>query len=384
MKFHYISPSVFPSRSANAVHVVMQCDALARSGADMTIYAKRAFVEKKELSSLIKQQYGVDFSEIRLCTFWGKAKRGDNIRIALHAVSDLIANPWPDAILSRNLYAAYLIANVLRKPLIFETHQLESGFRKYLQRAVMTCRRVSTIAISKKLVECLTEHHGSQPYHAIVLHDAAPDGINPIPIGNRRPILETLIPEVAGNWSGICGYFGHLYDGRGIEVIEAMATARPSVLFLVFGGNDSEIETKRLNNLQSNLLFCGHVEHGVALKIMGTVDILLMPYQKKVSIGTAGHDTARWMSPMKMFEYMSSSVPIISSDLPVLREILINGNNALLVPPDNVDSWVEALDNLLGNPEFSASIGCNAYSAYKLNYTWLKRAKSIMSIAKTL
>ncbi|MDC3278797.1 glycosyltransferase family 4 protein [Litorivicinus sp.] len=362
----------------------MQCDALARSGANVSIYAKRAVFKQEDLASAIQQQYGVDFSKARLCTFWSKAKLGDNIRIALHAVIDLIANPWPDAILSRNLYAAYLIANVLRKPLIFETHQLESGFCKYLQRKVMTCRHVSTIAISEKLVECLTAHHGIAPFRPHVLHDAAPEGIYPISIEKRRSQLEILIPKTADSWSGVCGYIGHLYKGRGIEIIEAMAAARPSVLFLVCGGNDSEIETKRLNNLHSNLLFCGHVAHGVALNIMGAVNILLMPYQRKVSIGSGNHDTARWMSPMKMFEYMSSSVPIISSDLPVLREILTDGENALLVPPEKVDCWIQAMDRLLTNRDLAAAIGSNAYKDYQNKHTWTIRAKSIISIANNL
>ena len=68
-----------------------------------------------------------------------------------------------------------------------------------------------------------------------------------------------------------------------------------------------------------------------------------MPYQRNVSIGIKGSNTADWMSPLKLFEYMSSGVPIISSDLPVLREILEDRRNALLVPPKNFDSWDEAL-----------------------------------------
>ena len=52
---------------------------------------------------------------------------------------------------------------------------------------------------------------------------------------------------------------------------------------------------------------------------MLAVDILIMPYQKNVAIGAKGHDTARWMSPMKMFEYMASGNPIISSNLAALK-----------------------------------------------------------------
>ena len=83
-----------------------------------------------------------------------------------------------------------------------------------------------------------------------------------------------------------------------------------------------------------------------------------MPYQAKVSIGVKGHDTGRWMSPMKMFEYMAAGVPVISSDLAVLREILINEKNALLVSPpiplNGAKHWIFSLMkqgylNLLGH-----------------------------------
>ena len=47
-----------------------------------------------------------------------------------------------------------------------------------------------------------------------------------------------------------------------------------------------------------------------------------MPYQRNVGIGTKNSDTSNWMSPMKMFEYMSTGVPIVSSDLPVLKKFL--------------------------------------------------------------
>jgi len=362
----------------------MQCDALARSGADVTIYAKRAIFEQEDLASAIQQQYGVDFSKARLCTFWSKAHRGDNARIAIHAVMDLLANPWPDAILSRNLYAAYLIAIVLRKPLIFETHQLESGFRKYLQRAVMSCRHVSTIAISQKLIECLKDHHGKAPAHPFILHDAAPEGIEPTSYESRRADLGRLIPQAMGEWHGICGYFGHLYSGRGIEIIEDMAAVRPDVLFLVFGGNDGDVESRRLANSCTNLHYMGHVEHSQAQCIMRLVDVLLMPYQEIVSIGVSGHDTARWMSPMKMFEYMATGVPIISSDLPVLREVLKDGENALLVPPAESGAWISAMDRLLEDKELGRSIGLSAHEAYKVEHTWTKRAQSLLNIARAL
>ena len=48
-----------------------------------------------------------------------------------------------------------------------------------------------------------------------------------------------------------------------------------------------------------------------------------MPYQSKVSINSNNFDDeiSKFISPLKMFEYLATGIPIISSDLKVLREI---------------------------------------------------------------
>jgi glycosyltransferase involved in cell wall biosynthesis len=105
-----------------------------------------------------------------------------------------------------------------------------------------------------------------------------------------------------------------------------------------------------------------------------------MPYQKSVSVGLAGVDTAQWMSPMKMFEYMSVGVPIISSDLPVLKEVLVHNKNALLVKPNNVDEWSRALQQIDESPELEEKLGQTAYKQYAEKYTWKIRAKGILNL----
>ena len=53
---------------------------------------------------------------------------------------------------------------------------------------------------------------------------------------------------------------------------------------------------------------------------------------------------------MKMFEYMALGKPIISSDLPVLREVRRDRENALLVPPNSAGDWIAAVSQLRGDP----------------------------------
>jgi glycosyltransferase involved in cell wall biosynthesis len=380
MRLVYISPSVVPSRAANSVHVVMQCEALINKGADVVLYARRAIPKEEDLPDTILSAYGVDLCKARIVSFYSRFKLATNLRIAVHALWDLMRRKWPDAIISRNLYASYFIGVVTRRAVLFETHQLEIGFRKLLQGEIMSCPWVTTIVISNKLKDYLEQHHGIEPARTLVLHDAAPDGIEPIPRSARRDKLIETLPAIEGHWDSICGYFGHLYSGRGVEVIEGMAKARPHILFLLFGGNEDDVLIKKKSNRLTNLIYIGHVPHQVAQQAMRSVDVLLMPYQQNVSIGVAGHDTARWMSPMKMFEYMASGVPIISSDLPVLREVLVDERNAILVSPSDRDEWCEALDRLLADSSLAGSLGQHAHQDYKDRHTWGARARAILDL----
>ena len=384
MEFHYISPSVLPSRSANSVHVVRQCEGLVKSGVDLTLYAKRSVADKSLLNDTLLDAYGVDLSVCNLVTYYSHFSLAENLCIASIAATKLVKRTWPLAVMSRNLYASYILGVLRRRPLLFETHYLEQGRRKQLQKAIMTCPWVTTVVISEQLDLFLSKHHGVKPSNVLVLHDAAPDGIQPVSSGERRAELERLVVSVGGNWQAVCGYFGHLYPGRGIEIIESMAAARPNVLFIVFGGNQSDVNARIESNSYNNLRFLGHVPHEFAQSAMRVMDVLLMPYQDVVSLGVKGVDTARWMSPMKMFEYLASGVPVISSDLLVLREVLKDGENALLVPASDSAAWVNALDKLIKNSELSERIGGRGHEDYRNYYTWSKRATSILKAMSEL
>ena len=377
----YVSPSSIPSYSANSVHVVMQCVALLNQGVELSLFANRSLKDKENLNKKITDTYGFDLSNVNLVTFHARIHKFLNLRIAIYAFFKLLLGEMPEKVISRNLYYSFFHAIVLRKPLVFETHQIEYGFRKGLQKLIMTRSWVKTIVISKKLEEILAEEHGVYPYQTTVLPDAAPDGLLPAEALNRTEKLFSVTSLPKGNWSKVCGYFGQLYEGRGIEIIEDMALNRPDILFLVYGGEPSDVSRCREKNSDlPNIFFGGHVSHPEVQQLMRCVDFLLMPYQAKVSIGVSGHDTGRWMSPMKMFEYMAAGVPIISSDLPALREILTNGKNALLVSPSEPKRWCEALDLLINEAGLSESIGTQAHLDYRQKYTWGIRAQAILSL----
>jgi glycosyltransferase involved in cell wall biosynthesis len=79
-----------------------------------------------------------------------------------------------------------------------------------------------------------------------------------------------------------------------------------------------------------------------------------------------------------MFEYMASGKPIIASDLPVIREVLHNEENALLVSPDHLESWVMAVERLCEDFGLRKRLGEQARSDQLEYYTWGARASAIL------
>lgn len=381
MKLAYISPSVLPSASANAVHVVHQCEALARAGAEVLLFAKRALPEPGQAVQAIRERYGVEFRNVTLRSYFSSVHAAATLRIALRALREL-ARTDPDIILCRNLYAAYVLAVLRKRRILYETHHLELGWRRRLQRAIVRQPGVTTIVISEELRRLLAEHVGAAPARALVMHDAAVDGITPLPWLEKRGALARLLPDIdVERWKGTCAYFGNFYPGRGIDVIEEMARRRPKLLFLLFGERKGGSKVQSGTSHLPNLFYPGFVSHPIAQQIMKAVDVLLMPYQLKVSIGLRGHDTAQWMSPMKMFEYLASGTPVISSDLTVLREVLRDGENALLVPPADATRWVDAVDRVLDEPVLARRLGAAGHASYAKAYTWSQRARRILDAA---
>lgn len=350
-------------------------------GIEVFLYAKRSLNNENDLANEIFRIYGIRSSNLKFFTYFSLSKNAVSLRIALIAIKNCIFFQ-KDYVLARNIYGAFILAIVFRRPILFETHQLEYGFKKIIQRLLISCPVVKTILISNKLLEILCTYHNIKINNYLVLHDAAPSEIRPVEESKRRKLLCRELSEDIFCWKNVCGYFGHLYAGRGIEIIIDMAIALPECLFLVYGGNESDVLFYKKSIKLNNLRFMGYITHVKTQQIMKLVDVLLMPYQHEVSIGIDLHDTARWMSPMKMFEYMASGVAVISSDLPVLREVLQDGFNALLVEPNDPKAWINALLSLMNNSELPRRLASQARADYIKHHTWSIRANKIIAAAE--
>ena len=173
-------------------------------------------------------------------------------------------------------------------------------------------------------------------------------------------------------------YTGHLYAGRGIELIIDLARQAPEYSFWVVGGYQGDVDRFRVQTADiPNITITGFVSPNRVWDYLCAGDVLLMPYANRVAVSGGGGDTSKFASPMKMFEYMAAGRPILASTLPVLQEVLHHGQNALLLPYDDPQAWVDALRALHADGALADSLGRQARHDVR-QYTWERRAKRIL------
>jgi glycosyltransferase involved in cell wall biosynthesis len=386
MKVFYISPSTIPSRSANLIHVLFMCEALSKLGHKVTLFLHSDEYTSDECLNIVKESHDIDGNLINIIPYKGNFKKGKELGIALYAIliylKDLCNRDAPDFIISRNIYGAVMLGILLRRNIIYETHTQETGFRKYFQDFLVVSRKVQTVVISNALKRLILKNNVQHSAKVHVFHDAARANRIRLDLDQRNKFKKILLSSMntQKNYDKVIGYFGHLYPGRGIEVIQGLAKKHANFAFIVYGGNEKEIENYVKDNESNNLFFMGYIDQSNVHEKMSIMDILLMPYQNQVSIGIDSVDTSKWMSPMKMFEYMSASVPIISSNLPVLREVLIDNENCILVEPSDINAWSEALQRIFSSNYIYEKLSKNSYNDYLNKYTWNIRVKKILKL----
>ena len=375
-KVIYISSSIFPGVEANAIHTRHMCAAYSTLSTEVYLFCGIDFRKRRAA----REDFLLDVPlHIRSIYLFGR--RGKEPLIALLAlVSVLVSGHWrsKEAVFhSRNLIAAFLLRPFLGKQLVYEAHTIERRLRGKLQQSIFKDRNVKKVFISQKMLEIASKRitiHGEYK----VLHDAAPEYPAPVTKGRDR----NKGPSTTGSLEDdfVVGYIGSLHPGRGVEHIIQIAKRLPKMAFHIYGGTPVQIEALLKNNIPDNMRLFGYLAHHKVRATMADFDCLLMPYQETVSTGVAGEDTSRWMSPLKMFEYMSTGLPIISSDMPVLREVLSDNINAILCNSKDVTSWADAILSVRQDPSLARQIGERAFRDYRDKFTWNIRAKNVLGL----
>ena len=254
-------------------------------------------------------------------------------------------------------------------PTAYEAHVIPQGRERQLLRQVAFRPSLSLVVVLNRFIQKRLIQEGFDPGKIQIL----PDGVDLSLFASLPGRKEARCRLGIDKGTPLVAYTGHLYQWKGVYTLVRAAQRMPEVMVLIVGGTprDAErlgefIRTENIGNVQ----MAGHVPPAHVPLYLAAASVLVLPNSAEATI------SRYYTSPLKMFEYMAAERPIVASDLPSLREVLRNGENALLVPPDDPHALAEGVRHLLADPTLAKRLAIQARRDVEA-YTWEQRAKRI-------
>lgn len=222
---------------------------------------------------------------------------------------------------------------------------------------------------------------GVEPDRIFVVPNAVNHGFEP----SQKPDLFLEMKKKLENQT-VVGYIGSLRSLEGVNLTaNAVAELRNEgidakffVLSSESGQSDLRAYCQELG-IENDSYIVGPVPHEQVSHFYELIDVFV--------VSRPDTRVTRLVTPLKPFEAMYHSRPLVMSDLPALAEIVDNGRNGILYPPEDLSCLVEAISSILFDNSYGDRLGKAAREWIISERTWLNvctEYNSIYSKAKSI
>lgn len=382
MRIAYCTNVRLPSERAHGHQVAQVCDALAHLGHEVTIFApfrrnvvRDDYWDYYHADRSVQVRYLGSFDPIQSKLLPGVAgllTLNAMLRKSLQA--EVSADAF-DVVYTRSpaLLPALLKSDV---PVILELHQLPRRQKRLFAKQCMQCALVS--CLTSPMRDALVSW-GVAPQKVIVAGDAVD-----LSRFGHLPSREAARAQFNIHTNRIVvGYVGRLKTlgmekGVGIllQALKDLSDSHAYFGFIVGGPavdqHHYEAVAKKLGLGPADVMFTGEIPSDQVATALAACDVLAMPFPDLPHYRL-------YMSPLKMFEYMAANRPIVTSDLPTIRDVL-NHDNAIFCDPGDDRSLALALRWIKDHEQEAAERAQRAAELVK-THTWEERMKRILEAA---
>jgi len=363
MKLYYITDAKIPTEKAHGYQICKMCEEFGKRVELELIIPGRITHIKENLYDFygLKKTFSVkvlgefDFVKFEryiggLTFYWQKVW-------FLYKLSK-IGLEKNSLIYTRDIEVVWFLGKKFK--VVYEGHNFSD--RSYINKKILR-RAYKIICITKGLKDEYIKV-GFKSEDILV----APDGVD-LDLFSNLPDKNILREELdIDKNKKVIMYVGSFYKWKGIDILIEVARMRPEYNFIIVGGGN-------IDDLPNNVILIGSKKHSEIPKWMKSADVLVLPNSGKEGISRF------YTSPLKMFEYMASGVPIVASDLPSMREVL-NEDMAVLVEPDEVEALEKGIKKIIENNNLAEMTAKKAKEEVE-KYSWCNRADRILEFIKT-
>lgn len=196
---------------------------------------------------------------------------------------------------------------------------------------------------------------------------------------NNYPWPSELVPPAAAvpRKSQIC-YVGNITRLRGLRAIIDALPLVPEVTFMLCGqfsepGFEEELRAQPGWN---QVHFLGKVDREQARQVMAQSIAGVVTF-----LPVRSHLDAQ---PNKLFEYMSAELPVIASNFPLWREIIVDTGAGLCIDPESPAAIAGAIRTLSDDPCGAESMGKAGRRAVLSTYNWPSEASKLVKFYQEL
>jgi len=299
----------------------------------------------------------------------------------------------PDFLYERHAFgnaAGVLAARRLGRPLVLEVNapmvlELERtrglvfpGLARRLESFVL--READRVCAVTGVLRDMLVARGADPERVLVTPNgvdlAAYDHADPAAVRAAARADLGLPAEEAGEL--VLGFVGHYRRWHRLDVaLDALGDPSLAHARLVVIGagpaHDDLVRQAQRAGIASRVHFPGTRPHGSIPRLLAAFDVALLPAINP------------YASPLKLHEYMAARLPVIAPDQENLREVLEDGRDALLVPPDDADALRAAILELATDPRRAAELGARARrTVEERDLTWAGNVRRVLAAVEEL
>ena len=365
MNICYISNSASPSNNASSLQIAKLCEYISKDGHIVKLILPYTGYKKNFFNFYnIKYKYKIE----RLKYF---KKFPIGINYYLYSILAILKSNYikQDLFLTRNFFTSFILS-LLSKKHILEIHddiRIESRIVQFLVKYIRILNFNSLIKIvtTTKSLKKKYLTYGVVKKKIHILHNASS--------------LKSQFNVYKKKKQLKIGYFGSIFESRGIQMILKLSVLDKKNKYYIFGGSIKQINKIKHKFQNENLFFCPHIPYSKVGNEIKKVDVCILPYTSKITVSGNVGDISKFTSPLKIFDYMKLGKLIISSNLPVLREVLLNKNNSLLINRFHDEKeWFKKISTVSKNFKKFDRIRINAFKyAKKFDLNW--RVKKLLS-----
>lgn len=373
-KIYYIANARMPTERAHGIQLAKMCESLIESGIDLVLVVPRRSRPQIDIKEFYGLRVSVPLIRLPVINTYSLGRSGFILGTCSFMISYALFLLWkrvrgehPVVYTIDMDQFSFALIPFLGIPYFVEIHDAKKRGVLFSSLFHRTRGIIVTSAIIKQK---LTERFGISETK-IRVH---PNGIDPAlykHASSRKDARRILaLPQRAK----IAVYVGKVYAWKGLSILSRASLLLPHVHIYCVGATHNELEKETGGSISSRLTCVGQKDFKEIPLWLSAADVCVV-------VGTRANDYSYFhTSPMKLFEYMCASRPVVAAETPANCEI-INERDAVFYEPDNEKDLAEKIHHALTEKKATKEKVKNAYEKV-MGFAWKKRAESILTFMR--